>query len=58
MNILCKRFTSASQKQGNDFVRDKIDRTNVYLTESVNNHAKNQFYFLFEIDGLSGFVNA
>ena len=27
-----------------DFARDKIDRTNVYLTESVNNHAKNQFF--------------
>ena len=39
-------------------MRDKIDRTNVYLTESVNNHAKNQFYFLFEIEGLSGFGNA
>ena len=58
MNSYSKRFTSASQKQGNDFVRDKIDRTNVYLTKSVNNHAKNQFYFLFEIEGLSGFGNA
>ena len=30
-----------------DFVRDKIDRTNVYLTVTVNNHAHQPIFFPF-----------
>ena len=30
-----------------DFVRDKIDRTNVYLTVTVNNHVHQLLFFSF-----------